>query len=42
MMEKLPVADPRQPMRYLELLNPRSLKHLNHYLASLVEGRLWL
>ena len=36
------MAEQRQPMRYLELLNPRSLKHLNHYLASLVEGRLWL
>jgi len=36
------VADLRQPFRYLEVLNPRSLKHLNHYLASLVEGRLWL
>ena len=42
MMEDPPVAEPRQPMRYLELLNPRSLKHLNLYLASLVEGRLWL
>lgn len=28
--------------RYLEVLNPRSLKHLSNYLASLVEGRLWL
>jgi len=36
------VPDQRQPFRYLELLHPRSLKHLNHYLASLVEGGLWL
>ena len=28
--------------RYLEVLNPRSLKYLSEYLASLVEGRLWL
>lgn len=28
--------------RYLELLHPRSLKHLSNYLVSLVEGRLWL
>ncbi|NBC21930.1 MAG: cation:dicarboxylase symporter family transporter [Gammaproteobacteria bacterium] len=28
--------------RYLEALNPRSLKYLSGYLASLVEGRLWL
>lgn len=31
-----------QFFRHLELLSPRSLKHLSHYLASLVEGRLWL
>ncbi len=36
------MTDQHEPFRYLELLNPRSLKHLNHYLASLVEGRLWL
>ena len=30
------------PFRYLELLNPRSLKHLSGHLAALVEGRLWL
>jgi Na+/H+-dicarboxylate symporter len=31
-----------QPFGYLEALHPRSLKHLSHYLGSLVEGRLWL
>jgi Na+/H+-dicarboxylate symporter len=31
-----------QPFRYLEVLHPRSLKHLSHYLGRLVEGRLWL
>jgi Na+/H+-dicarboxylate symporter len=36
------VTEERQPFRYLEVLNPRSLKHLSHYLTSLVEGRLWL
>ncbi len=36
------MSEPRQPFRYLEVLNPVSLKHLSHYLASLVEGRLWL
>jgi Na+/H+-dicarboxylate symporter len=30
------------PFRYLEMLNPRSLKHLSSHLAALVEGRLWL
>ncbi len=39
---QLTMPNQRQPFRYLELLNPRSLKHLNHYLSSLVEGRLWL
>lgn len=28
--------------RPLELVHPRSLKHLNHYLQSLTRGRLWL
>ncbi|EED35962.1 sodium:dicarboxylate symporter [Luminiphilus syltensis NOR5-1B] len=32
----------RQPLGYLEYLNPRSLKYLNSHLVSLVEGRLWL
>jgi Na+/H+-dicarboxylate symporter len=36
------MANDRPSFRYLEVLNPRSLKHLNHYLSSLVEGRLWL
>ena len=31
-----------QPLRYLEMLNPRSLKYLSSYLGALVEGRLWL
>ena len=31
-----------QIFRYLELLHPRSLKHLSHHLATLVENRLWL
>ncbi|MDZ7644866.1 MAG: dicarboxylate/amino acid:cation symporter [Woeseiaceae bacterium] len=31
----------RRPLRYLEALHPRSLKHLNRHLVSLVEGRLW-
>ena len=37
-------ADPKtmEPLRYLERLHPRSLRHLNHYLADLVQGRLWL
>jgi Na+/H+-dicarboxylate symporter len=34
---------PNSPIfRYLELLHPRSLKHLSHHLGSLVESRLWL
>ena len=28
--------------RYLDVLHPRSLKHLSDQLAALVEGRLWL
>ena len=31
-----------KPLRYLEALNPRSLKYLSDYLGVLVEGRLWL
>jgi Na+/H+-dicarboxylate symporter len=31
-----------QPFRYLEALNPRSLRHLSSYLGGLIEGRLWL
>jgi Na+/H+-dicarboxylate symporter len=36
-----PVSN-HQPFRYLEMLNPRSLKYLSSSLATLVEGRLWL
>ncbi|MGD8418702.1 MAG: dicarboxylate/amino acid:cation symporter [Pseudomonadales bacterium] len=36
------MSDQHQPFRYLELLHPRSLKHLSDHLANLVEGRLWL
>ncbi len=36
------MTNEHQPFRYLELLHPRSLKHLSHHLASLVEERLWL
>lgn len=30
------------PLKTIEYLNPRSLGRLNHYLAGLVKGRLWL
>lgn len=35
------MANPRF-FQYLEVLSPASLKHLSGYLATLVEGRLWL
>lgn len=30
------------PFKSLEFLHPRSLRYLNHYLANLVQNRLWL
>jgi Na+/H+-dicarboxylate symporter len=36
------MTENHQPLRYLELLNPRSLKYLSGHLRALVEGRLWL
>ena len=36
------VAETRQSRQILELLHPRSLKHLTGYLQNMVRGRLWL
>jgi Na+/H+-dicarboxylate symporter len=36
------MAEPKRRPYSLEILHPRSLKYLSHYLQDLVRGRLWL
>ncbi len=36
------MANEHGNLPYLKILHPRSIKHLSHYLAGLVEKRLWL